>query len=64
MRNLEVTKCLVLSPDALLSEAQCFCLDCDRGTVWVVTRSDLCCIEDGTVTRVSSKYYYHSVDMC
>ena len=53
MRNLEVTKCSVLSPAALLSEAQCFCLDCDRGTVWVVTRNDLCCIEDGKVMRIS-----------
>ena len=49
MRNLELTKCLVLSPEALLSGAQCFCLDCDSGTVWVATRTDLCCIQEGKV---------------
>lgn len=49
MKNLEVTKCVVLSPEDLLSGALCFCLDCDSGTVWVATRNDLCCIEGGKV---------------
>ena len=69
MRNLEVTKCLVLPPAALLSEVQCFCLDCDRGTVWVVTRNDLCCIEDGKVTSLTNSMYcrhklYYLLCMC
>ena len=44
-----MTKCVVLSPEALLSRARCFCLDCDKGTVWVVTSNALCCIEEGKV---------------
>ena len=53
-----MSKCLVLAPAAILSGAQCFCLDCDRGTVWIVTSSDLCCIEDGKVMKTVSYSTY------
>ena len=53
-----MTKCVVLSTEDLLSGAQCFCLDCDSGTVWVATRSDLCCIEGDKVGEESKECFY------
>lgn len=50
MRNLKVTCCTVLPAEALIARAHCFCLDCDRGIVWVAARNELVCVEDGKVS--------------
>lgn len=44
-----MTSCRVLPAEEILAHAQCFCLDTDLGTVWVATKSELCCIEDTKV---------------
>ena len=49
MRNLGVVSCTVLPAQELLGGAQRFCLDCDRGTVWVATGNGLCSIENNRV---------------
>lgn len=49
MRNLGATSCTVLPAEKLLGDAQHFCLDCDRGAVWIATRNELCSIENNNV---------------
>ena len=49
MRNLEVINCVALPADSIVARARCFCLDCDRGVVWVATDNVLCSIEDNKV---------------
>ena len=51
MRNLEVTRCVVLPSNPLLSRCSWFCLDCDNGSVWVATKDGLCCVAEKEVRR-------------
>ena len=56
MRNLEVTRCVVLPPHPLLRSASWFCLDCDSGSVWVAVKDGLCCIAEKEVWCVRVGY--------
>lgn len=53
MKNLKITSCAVFSAEELIANAQCFCLDCDRGVVWISTKNELCSIENNKLSSVA-----------